>query len=135
MIAVDSSVAIAAFASWHEWHEPARCALDDDDARLVAHCAVEVYSVLTRLPAPHRVPGRLVQEFLDLQFPGNHLTLPARDQRRLPRSFVELGLSGGAVYDALVALTAAHAGAPIVTCDRRAIPVYQRCGVEARLVG
>jgi predicted nucleic acid-binding protein len=134
MIAVDTSVTVAAFASWHERHEPARQALAGD-ARLVAHCAIEAYSVLTRLPVPHRAPGVLVQEFLDVQFPDSPLTLPAREQRRLPRRFVELGLNGGAVYDALVALTAAHAGAPLVTCDRRALPVYQRCGVEARMLG
>jgi hypothetical protein len=40
MIAVDTSVAVAAFASWHERHEQARQALDDD-VRLVAHCAIE----------------------------------------------------------------------------------------------
>lgn len=133
MIAVDTSVAVAAFASWHERHEEARHALPDD-ARLVAHCAVETYSVLTRLPVPHRAPGALVQQFLDMQFPDTHLTLPAREQRGLPRRFVELGLGGGAVYDALVALTAAHAGAELVTCDRRAVEVYRRCGVATRIV-
>jgi predicted nucleic acid-binding protein len=133
MIAVDTSVAVAAFASWHERHEQARQALDED-ARLVAHCAVETYSVLTRLPVPHRAPGELVQGFLEAQFPDPHLTLPAQEQRRLPRRFVELGLGGGAVYDALVALTAAHARADLVTCDRRALAVYQRCGVGVRLL-
>jgi predicted nucleic acid-binding protein len=134
MIAVDTSVAVAAFASWHELHGAARRALDDD-ARLVDHCAIEVFSVLTRLPVPHRAPGRLVMEYLDAQFPDAHLSLPARAQRRLPRRFVELGLNGGAVYDALVALTAAHTETTLVTCDRRALPVYQRCGVETRLIG
>jgi predicted nucleic acid-binding protein len=133
MMAVDTSVAVAAFASWHERHEQARQALEDD-ARLVAHCAIETYSVLTRLPVPHRAPGALVQEFLDMQFPDPHLTLPAREQRRLPRRFVELGLNGGAVYDALVALTAAHAEAALVTCDRRALQVYERCGVGTRML-
>jgi predicted nucleic acid-binding protein len=134
MIAVDTSVAVAAFASWHERHEQARHAVDED-ARLVAHCAVEAYSVLTRLPVPHRAPGALVAQFLDRQFPDTRLTLPAREQRRLPGRFVELGLAGGSVYDALVALTAAHAGAPLVTCDRRAEDVYRRCGVETRMLG
>lgn len=133
MIAVDTSVAVAAFASWHERHEQARHVLDDD-ARLVGHCAVETYSVLTRLPVPHRAPGALVQQFIDKQFPDPHLTLPAREQRRLPRRFVELGLGGGAVYDVLVAVTAAHAGAALVTCDRRALDLYRRCGVETRLL-
>lgn len=49
MKAVDSSVVIAAFASWHESHESARRALAARP-RAIAHAAVETYSVLTRLP-------------------------------------------------------------------------------------
>lgn len=134
MIAADTSAAVAAFASWHELQEPARRALGGD-ARLVGHCAIETYSVLTRLPVPHRAPGHLVRRFLEIQFPEAHLSLPPREQRLLPGRFVELGVSGGAVYDALVALTAARAGATLVSCDTRALPVYQRCGVRTRMLG
>ena len=69
MIAADTSLVIAAFASWHEQHEPARRALDAG-LRLIEHCALETYSVLTRLPPPHRVSGDIVREFLGVRFPS-----------------------------------------------------------------
>jgi predicted nucleic acid-binding protein len=133
VIAADTSVAVAAFASWHESHQVARAALRDG-AALVAHCALETYSVLTRLPPPHRAPRELVHEFLQAQFSEPHLVLAADDQRRLTAQLVELQIDGGAVYDALVALTAAGAGATLVTCDRRARSTYERCGVSTRMV-
>lgn len=68
MRAADTSLVIAAFASWHQTHEPARTALDAG-LRLIEHCALESHSVLTN-------------------------------------------------------------DAELVTCDRRAIPVYERYGVR-----
>ena len=61
--AADTSVVVAAFASWHENHEPARRALDEG-LKLIEHCALETYSVLTRLPPPHRASGDIVREFI-----------------------------------------------------------------------
>lgn len=133
MIAADTSVAVAAFAAWHEAHEPARAALRDG-AVLVAHCALETYSVLTRLPTPHRAPRRLVHEFLRVQFPTPYLVMAAREQRGITARLVELGIDGGAVYDALVALTAANSGATLVSCDRRAAVTYEHCDVTVRMV-
>ena len=81
-IAPDTSVIIAAFASWHESHAAARGALSPG-ALLIAHCALETYSVLTRLPAPHRVTADIAASFLRLAFPGRPLLLPATDYRTL----------------------------------------------------
>ena len=67
MKAADTSLVVAAFASWHERHDAARHALDQG-LRLIAHCAVETYSVLTRLPPPHRAPGALVRDFIRARF-------------------------------------------------------------------
>jgi predicted nucleic acid-binding protein len=133
VIAADTSIAVAAFASWHEAHAPARAAIRDG-AALIAHCALETYSVLTRLPTPHRAPGELVQRFLDEQFSLPYIVMPARDQRRLTARLVALGIEGGAVSDGLVALTAAGAGATLVSLDRRASTTYERCGADVRLV-
>jgi hypothetical protein len=69
VIAADTSLVIAAFASWHEQHEPARRALDAG-LRLIEHCALETYSVLTRLPPPRRVSGDIVREFLGCASPS-----------------------------------------------------------------
>jgi predicted nucleic acid-binding protein len=41
-----------------------------------------------------------------------------------------LSIAGGAVYDALVGLTAAHHGYRLLSCDRWAESVYTRLGVE-----
>jgi predicted nucleic acid-binding protein len=131
--AADTSVAVAAFASWHESHASARAAISGGVA-LIAHCALETYSVLTRLPTPHRAPGDLVQRFLEAQFSAPHIVMPAREQRRLTARLVELGIEGGAVYDGLVALTAAGAGATLISLDRRAATTYERCSVDVRLV-
>jgi predicted nucleic acid-binding protein len=37
-------------------------------------------------------------------------------------------------YDALVAATAADCNAELFTCDRRALPIYERYGVRTRFI-
>jgi hypothetical protein len=75
-----------------------------------------------------------VQRFLERQFNAPYLMMPARDQRRLTARLLGLGIEGGAVYDGLVALTAAAAAATLITLDRRAMTTYARCGADVRLV-
>ena len=76
MKAVDSSVVIAAFASWHEHHAIARKAMAARP-RLIAQAAVESYSVLTRLPPPHRASPSIVHSFTA----EHNATLLSLDQR------------------------------------------------------
>lgn len=133
MRAADTSLVVAAFASWHEHHEAARRALDRG-LRLVEHCALETYSVLTRLPAPHRAPGPVVRDFLGGRFPEPLLRLSPSDYRAFILGLPQQGVAGGAAYDALVAATAAGFDADLVTCDRRALPIYERYGVHVQLV-
>ena len=83
MIAVDTSVVVAAFASWHEGHASA---IGKEHARLVRRAA-------------------------------------------------EAGIVGGSIHDALVGTTVRHAGARLLTRDRRAAPTYERLGVEYELIG
>jgi len=130
---VDTSIVVATFASWHEFHGAADRVVDGK-ARLVAHCAVEAFSVLTRLPPPHRVAGQLVRDFLVARFPGPYVSLDATDYRELIPRLVELGISGGAAYDALIAATARAADDILVSCDRRAAQTYERIGVAFRLI-
>ncbi len=124
---------MAAFASWHEKHDVARRLLDRG-LRLVEHCALETHSVLTRLPAPHRAPGDVVRDFLAARFRQPFLRLTGRAYRDFLLRLPEHGVSGGASSDALVAATAASHGAELVTCDRRAAPVYERYGLRVHLV-
>lgn len=133
MKAADTSLVVAAFASWHEKHDPARRALDAG-LRLPEHCALETYSVLTRLPAPHRAPGDVVRDFLAARFPEPFLRLAPTGYRDFLLGLWEREVTGGAAYDALVAATAAEHAAELVTCDRRASAVYERYGVRSRLL-
>lgn len=128
MKAVDTSVVVAAFASWHESHAVARRVLEDRPV-LIGHCALETLSVLTRLPAPHRVGPRLVADFLAARFQEPPLVMPAEPLHALPAELAHLGIAGGAVYDALVAITARHHGAKLVTLDARAASTYRQVGV------
>jgi predicted nucleic acid-binding protein len=129
----DTSVVIAAFASWHRSHEQARRALDGG-LRLIEHCALEAYSVLTRLPAPHRTAGHVVMEFLQARFPQPFLRLTGPAYREFVHGLADAGIVGGAAYDALIATTAARCKAELVTCDQRALPVYERYGVRTRVL-
>lgn len=131
MIAVDSSVVVPAFASWHAGHAAAD-ALLAENPELIAHAALETYSVLTRLPAPHRAPPPIVRDYLVERFPEPWLSLTATEQRAFFERLPELGLSGGAVYDALIAATASSRDAELVTLDARALETYRRVGVRVR---
>ncbi|MEO7744478.1 MAG: type II toxin-antitoxin system VapC family toxin [Usitatibacter sp.] len=133
MKAADTSLVVAAFASWHESHEAARRALDTG-LRLIEHCALETYSVLTRLPPPHRTSDHLVRDFLETRFPQPYLRLGEKAYKDFILGLADAGVTGGAAYDALVAATAASCDAELVTCDRRALPIYERYGVRAQVL-
>ena len=133
MIAVDTSVVVAGFASWHEGHRAATAVLGRKP-RVPALVLVEAYSVLTRLPTPHRAPADLVAAFLTRRFQEAPLTLPARAHLTLLEAASSAGVVGGSIYDALIAATARHAGATLLTRDKRALPVYEQVGVRHELV-
>ena len=133
MISIDTSVLVAGFASWHEGHESASEILRKQP-RLPAHVAVEAYSVLTRLPPPHRVPANLVSVFISEQFKEPLLLMTDAALRRLLGALPEMGVTGGRVYDAVVAATALEAGAELMTRDQRAVPTYTAIGVAFKLL-
>jgi predicted nucleic acid-binding protein len=120
----DTSVVVAAFGPWHESHLLAVDAISRR-TRLIGHVALETYSVLTRLPAPHRAPPDVVVEFLRQNFTREPLVLPPSAYMGLLGGLPRRGIAGGSVYDAVVAATAAHAGERLLTLDLRALPTYQ----------
>lgn len=133
MIAIDTSVVVAAFATWHEGHSDAVRVLAREPS-LPAHAAIETYSVLTRFPMPYRVPHPVVAEYLDRMFPARYRLLPRpATARNLPRIASQSGIGAGGVYDALIGLVARDAGATLVTRDRRAMATYQALGVDVEL--
>lgn len=106
----------------------------DQGVRLVEHCALETYSVLTRLPSPHRCSGIVVRDFLQARFPEPFLRLDATAWRRFLMDLPERELAGGAIYDALVAATAAQHDAELISCDRRAAAIYESYGIKATIL-
>jgi predicted nucleic acid-binding protein len=130
LIAPDSSVTIAAAAPWHVAHEAAVAALAGDRPALIAHVAFETTAALSRMPEGQRLAPAVVCTWLERRFPGNWLVLPATAARQAFRNAVDCGIRGGALYDALIAATAAHHKHTLVSADRRAAPVYAAIGVE-----
>lgn len=127
MKAVDSSVVIAAFATWHEHHAIARKAMAGRP-RLVAHAAVESYSVLTRLPPPHRAHPSIVHAFITERFTEPFLILSETGYQELLATVTTRQILGGPAYDALIAFTAAEHQATLLSLDRIASATYEAVG-------
>ena len=129
MKAVDSSVVVAAFATWHEHHAIASGAMAGRP-RLVAHAAVEAYSVLTRLPPPHRAHPSIVHTFITERFSEPFLVLSETGYQELLAAVAAGQILGGPAYDALIAFTAAKHQATLLSLDRRAVATYEAVGAS-----
>jgi len=90
------------------------------------------YSVLTGFPPPHRAPAELVITWLADRFSKVLATPSPGEQKEMLALLARAGRIGGAVYDAVVALTAKRAGATLITADRRAESIYELVGVSFR---
>jgi predicted nucleic acid-binding protein len=135
VIAPDSSVLVAALAPWHATHEAARDALRDPRRSLIAHVAFETTAVLSRMPEGHRIAPAVVVEALRQGFAARWIALDGTRTRRALDAAVAAGLRGGALYDALIAATAAHHGMVLISADRRARRAYDALGAEVTYVG
>ncbi len=124
---------VAGLASWHEGHHSASAAIARS-VRLPAHCLLEAFSVLTRLPPPHRFESGVARELLRATFPDAPLILDAEAHASLLDRLVDAGISGGAAYDGLIGTTAAQHHALLLSRDQRAVRVYAALGVRFELV-
>ena len=115
--AVDSSVIIAALLGWHRDHAVARRLLDSGlesgNLLLPSRVLTESYSVLTRIPAPHRLSPRAAVELLTGTLVGAStiVDLPTDERWAFLNRSAEEGVAGGAVYDAEIVAMALRAGA------------------------
>ena len=134
ILTADTSVLVAAFAAWHDHHGVALPAVNRLQA-VVAHCLLETYSVLTRLPAPHRMAAAGISRQLHATFQRHRvLGLSPEEQRNLVATCAAQGVSGGSVYDAMIALTCARANAKLLTLDARARQTYAALAVDYELL-
>jgi predicted nucleic acid-binding protein len=131
---IDTSVAVALVTAGHEHHQATRKAVGDRRCGLSGHAAFETFSLLTRLPPPNRRAPAVIARLLAHNFPGSRF-LSTQGAQRLHTSLASLGIAGGAVYDALVAATAAEHQIPLATRDRRAAETYRALDIDLELIG
>ena len=134
VLALDTSVAIALLVRTHDAHAGVVAWWDGREVALCGHALAETYSVLTRLPGGLRLAPAEAARLLDERF-KSPLLMSASSARRLHRSWGGLGIAGGAVYDALVALAAVEHGAVLATRDARARATYEAVGATVVIAG
>jgi predicted nucleic acid-binding protein len=127
-LALDTSVAVPLLVQTHNDHAAVTRWWANRTVALAGHALAETYSVLTRLPGDVRLSAADAARLLASRF-ASPLPLSAKTARRVPEILAELGIAGGAVYDALVALAALEHGAELATRDARARDTYERIGV------
>ncbi len=130
---VDTSVAVALVVADHTDHKRVTSALRRRRLGLAGHAAFETFSVLTRLPPPARRDAATIDRILRAGFPATRF-LGADGAASLHRRLGELGIAGGAVYDALVGAAAVAHRLPLATRDTRALDVYRALDVELELI-
>jgi toxin FitB len=132
-VAVDTSVAVPLLVRSHHDHAAVVRWWAGQEVALAGHALAETYSVLTRLPGDARLEPADAARLLKVRFSAP-LVLGSPRTRELPDTLSRLGIAGGAVYDALVALAAEEHGVALATRDARARGTYDAVGVEVIVV-
>lgn len=133
-LALDTSVAVPLLVKTHAAHVAVVRWWAGREVALSGHALAETYSVLTRLPGDVRMaPADAAQLLKDRFCPP--LLLGLGTARRLPDVLSQLGIAGGAGYDALVALAALEHKVDLATRDARARDTYEKVGVRVLIAG
>lgn len=126
MIALDSSIIVAALLSWHEKQKAAARAVEralasKEGIVIPSHALVESYAVMTRLPPPHRLAPTDALALLRANFAATRLaSITTRGVWPLIERLAAAGLGGGITYDALILESATEAGASaLLTLNER----------------
>jgi len=120
-ILFDSSVLIASFIELHPQHNPAleyfRKAKDKEFEFIVsAHSILEVYSVLTSAPFNPRITPITAKRLIENNIKKNAkvISLSDKDYFRILKKVSEYNLSGGIVYDAIIAECAEKSNSDLI---------------------
>jgi len=132
-VAVDTSVAVPLLVRSHNEHSAVVRWWSGQEVALSGHALAETYSVLTRLPGDARLAPADAARLLNVRF-ATPLVISGARARKLPDTLSRLGIAGGAVYDALVALAAKEHRATLATRDARARATYDLVGVKVIVV-
>ncbi|MDR3359644.1 MAG: PIN domain-containing protein [Bifidobacteriaceae bacterium] len=128
--ALDTSVSVPLCLASHPLNDALSEWAKGKDIRLTAHSLAEAYAVLTRLPGGARLAPEHAASILEDGF-GPALAIDPRTAVSVHRRLAEAGIAGGAVFDALIALTALEHQAVLVSRDIRAKATYALLGVNA----
>lgn len=131
---LDTSVAVALMAESHLAHDDCFAFARGKRLGLAGHAFFETLSVLTRLPSQGRPTASSAHQALTRTFPST-VFLNAKQSTSAAKAIAELGIGGGAIFDALVANAALSAGVPLASRDTRALATYQAIGVKVVFVG
>lgn len=117
-ILFDISVLVAAVVASHSKHHVAltwlqRVKKNEISLLVSAHSFAECFAVLTRMPLSPKISpdtaSYLIRE--NIEKTAEIITLASRDYISVMKRMVELGLSGGVIYDAITVRAAEKAGA------------------------
>jgi predicted nucleic acid-binding protein len=112
----DTNIIVAPLSEAHEVYDRCkpwfdRAQIDRTIEGLIStHSLAECYSILTRLPPPYLISPATVDRLLTenlTQF--TRVSLTAEDYQAAIKKVVQLSISGGGIYDALIAQAALKA--------------------------
>jgi len=132
-LAVDTSVAVPLVVRTHVAHPQVVRWWGGREVSLSGHALAETYSVLTRLPGDLRLAAPDAARLIAARF-APPLLLGPETAGRLPDLLAQQGITGGAVYDAMIALAAVEHGAILATRDARAKSTYEAVGATVDVV-
>jgi predicted nucleic acid-binding protein len=129
----DTSSLIAAMLEDHKFHEAAQKifleARDAGTGCVSSHSIAELYSVLSGMPRKPKISPQIAKHMIEVNLERfQKVSLEASDYAVVLNRIVTLQLSGGVVFDALIAHCALKIGADaIVTLNAKH---FQRLGAD-----
>jgi len=109
----DTSLIVSGIVESHPMHAKClpwlqRAKAGEIECIVVSHTLAETYAVLTTLPVKPRISPLVAQKIIgnNLQAIARIVPLTITDYRNTIQRMTDMGLSGGTVYDALIATVA-----------------------------
>jgi len=102
----------------------------EDSPTPIAHVLAESYACMTSMPGGRRLEPGLTRQILGEMFPRSPIALSGVGYLRVVELVADLAISGGAIFDCLIAETARENGTTLVSLDRRAAKNYAAVGVD-----
>ncbi len=132
-LVLDTSLAVPLLLASHTFHSGATTWWDRREVSLAGHARYQTYAVLTRLPGDARLSPADAARLIETRFP-TRVDISAATADGMIERFGRQGISGGAVYDAMVALAALDHEVVLATCDLRARNTYELVGAQVEFV-